>query len=217
MISPIKEVKNSEIIYLDFNEIPKYYPNYKKIKIFFDDCKKKWIDPKKPENRQIFNINFLKKSKKTCLIWRYWENRIEMLKNSHLEKEWRTIHLWIDFFTKKQTNVYAVADGELIILDQEKEDHGFWYYAIIKHIINWKNIYSFYWHLAKHKRKLWKVKKWEIIGKLWNFKENWWWSIHLHFQLLKQKQKGIPIWYSTKKNLKKNKILFPDPTNFIII
>lgn len=54
----------SELMVLDFNQIPSDLPDYKNIKTFFERSKSIGIDPKQPENRQKFNNDFLKKSKK---------------------------------------------------------------------------------------------------------------------------------------------------------
>ena len=67
-----------------------------------------------------------------------------------------------------------------------------------------------------HLPKIGKVKKGQIIAKLGDYidEENGVWSRHLHVQLLKNipKNNSIPIGYSTKENLQKNIIKYPDPS-----
>ncbi len=216
IIKGIRE--NSEIIILDFNQITSSLQPYKNIKIFFEENKKKGIDPTSPDMRQKFNNEFIRKSGKEFLIGRYGEDRKEMLKDSHIEKEGRTIHLGVDIFSSELKNVHAPYDGEVIRVEFEPGSHSYGHYAIIKHKINGQVLYTFYGHLSKNLPKLGLINMGERIGTLGDFVngENGGWSRHLHFQILTElPEKGTPIGYSKKEDFEKNKIKFPDPNTIL--
>lgn len=207
---------SSEIMILDLKKIPKDLQDYKNIKLFFDECKKYNIDPKLPENRQHFNNYFLEKSNKKYLIGGYLEERIEMLRGSKIAEEGRTLHLGIDIFCTNLENLYAPCDLEVVRTVQEKEDHSFGYYIILKPDPEITNNYIFIGHLSKVLPNLGKIKQGEIIGAVGDYvnNENGGWSRHLHIQLLKNLHENnvVPIGYSTKENLNENSEKFPDPS-----
>ena len=205
----------SEIMFLDFKQIPKRIVAYKNIKGFFNDCKKKGIDPKLAENRQKFNDQFLELSKKRYLIGRYAEDRIEMLRGSSIEKEGRTLHLGIDIFSKDLEDVYSPYDGVIVRIGREPGSHSYGHYVIVKHETEGLVWYSFFGHLSKNLPKLKSVIAGEKIATLGDFvdDENGGWSRHVHYQILMNlpDEGETPIGYSTKKKLKENEDLFPDP------
>ncbi len=207
----MRDLENSEIVILDFNQISEELPDFKSIKKFFEECKKIGINPKSPENRQKFNNIFLEKIGKKYLIGRYGEDRIEMLRGTNIEKEGRTIHLGIDIFSKNQDSVYCPYEGEIIRTGFESGSSSFGHYIIIKHNITNQIIYTFYGHLSDKLPKLGKIIAGAVIAKLGDANENGGWSRHLHFQLMTQLLEKTPIGYSTKKDFEENKKLYPDP------
>lgn len=204
----------SEIMILDFNQIPSDLPEYKNIKKFFDKSQEEGIDPKLPENRQKFNNEFLQKTGKRYLISRYAEDRIEMLKGSKIAKEGRTIHLGIDIFSKDLETVYAPCDGEIVVAIREEGSHSFGSYIIIKLDAKVTKNFLFLGHLSYDLPDLGKVSKGQIIAKLGDYinGENGGWSRHLHVQLLKDLPENDSLipGYSSRKNLNQNMINYPD-------
>jgi len=206
--------QNSEVIILDFNQIPPDLPDYKNIKVFFSKCKKEEIDPKLPKNRQGFNDALLLKTGKRYLIGRYGEDRKEMLKGSHIEKENRTIHLGIDIFSSTLESIYSPFRGIIVRADKEAGPNSYGYYIIIKHDIKGQIWYSFFGHLSKDLPKLGTfMKDRQKIATLGNFEENGGWSRHIHYQILLDLPPvgKTPIGYSTKEDFKMNSKIFPDP------
>ena len=208
----LPELKNSEVIILDFKEIPYDLPPFKNMKMYFEECIRENINPKSPQNRQKFNDYFIDKAKKRYLIGRYGEDRLEMLRGSHIAEEGRTIHLGIDLFCKGLETVYAPFDGEIVRTGHETDDPSFGYYVFIKHVIDGKIIYTFYAHLSHALPNLGKIKKGQAFAKIGDHHENGGWSRHLHFQLFTELpvSNGL-IGYSTKKDFARNQERFPDP------
>jgi peptidoglycan LD-endopeptidase LytH len=211
---------NSEIMILDFNQIPKNIPEWKNIQAFFESSYKNGNDPKRPENRQIFNDTFIRKSGKRYLIGRYLEDRIRMLEGSDIEKEGRTIHLGVDIFSTNLEQVSAPCDGEIVKIGQEEGSHSFGYYLILKPDENIMDEYIFIGHLSNELLLPGKITKGQVIAKMGDYSnnENGGWSRHLHVQLLKRMpEKNLPpIGYSTKESLNKNMIEYPDPSRYIL-
>lgn len=206
----------SEIMILDFNQIPSDLPEYKNIKAYFSSCIEKGIDPKLPENRQKFNNDFLEKTGGRYLIGSYAEDRVEMLRGSQIEKEGRTIHLGIDVSSRNLEDVFAPSDGEIVAVGREPGNHSFGHYLIFKPVDQLTHNYIFLGHLSSDLPVLGKVVAGDRICRLGDFTngENGGWSRHLHVQLLKNLPKGseLPKGYSTKENLAQNLIEYPDPS-----
>lgn len=207
---------NSEIMILDFNQIPLSFPKYKNIKLYFENSNRLGLDPKLPENRQKFNNDFLYNSGKRYLISQYAEDRIEMLKGSKIAQEGRTIHLGIDIFSKDLENVYAPYDGQVVRAGKEAGSHSFGHFLILQPNTSTFPHYIFLGHLSKRLPAIGAVKRGEIIAQLGDFidEENGGWSRHLHVQLLEKlpDDDSLPPGYSSKKNLEENKVRFPDPS-----
>lgn len=207
---------SSEIMILDFNQIPSDFPEYKNIKKFFEKSQKDDVDPKLPENRQKFNNEFLEKTGKRYLISKYVEDRIEMLKGSKIAEEGRTIHLGIDIFSKDLEAVYAPCDGEIVVAGREEGDHSFGNYIMLKLDPEISRNFLFLGHLSKNLPSLGKVNRGQVIARLGDYidGENGGWSRHVHVQLLIELlQKGlVPIGYSSRVKLKENTDIYPDPS-----
>ncbi len=212
----------SEIVFLDFHQIPKDLPKYKNIHLFFEDAIAQGTDPKLPENRQIFNDTFLHTAHKTVLIGRYQENRIEMLRGSRIALEGRTIHLGIDLFTKDTAPVYAPYQARVVVADRENSSHSYGNYCILEHSLGEAHFFTFYGHLSSLLPKVGlELKAGQQFASLGDYKndENGGWSRHVHIQLLTSlpKKGAPPIGYSTVKDLPKNSLLFPDPNTVLQI
>lgn len=206
----------SELMILDFNQIPKSAPDFKNIKLFFENSRKNGKDPKLPENRQAFNNNFLEKTNKRYLISRYAEDRIEMLRGSKIAEEGRTIHLGIDIFSKDLEPVSAPCDCEVVYAGKEEGGHGWGHFIVIKPDTKILDNYILLAHLSKNLPKLAKFSKGQVITHLGDHMdfENGGWSRHLHVQLIHDFSKNdpMPIGYSTRQKLKQNMIKYPDPS-----
>lgn len=206
----------SEIMILDFNQIPSDTTDYKNIKLFFEKSRTLGKDPKSPENRQEFNNNFLDKTGRRYLISRYSEDRIEMLKGSKIAEEGRTIHLGIDIFSKNLEPVYAPYDGEIVVTGFEEGGHSFGHFIILKPDSKVTENYIFLGHLSRNLPSKGPVKKGQKIADLGDYvdNENGGWSRHLHVQLLRDLPKGndIPPGYSSKENFAQKTLEFPDPS-----
>jgi len=205
----------SEIMILDFNQIPPNIPDFKNIQKYFLKCLEVGVDPKLPENRQRFNNDCLDKSGLRYLIGRYAEDRIEMLRGSQIEREGRTIHMGIDIFSKDLEDIFAPSDGEIVAVGNEAGDHSFGYYLIFKPVDELTPNYIFFGHLSKNLPVTGKVRSGQKIGSLGDYAngENGGWSRHLHVQLLRTlpQNNELPKGYSTKENLAENRVEYPDP------
>ena len=204
----------SEIMILDFNQIPSDTPDYKNIKLFFEKSRASEKDPRLPENRQEFNNNFLDKAGLRYLISRYGEDRIEMLKGSKIVEEGRTIHLGIDIFSKNLEPVYSPCDGEIVATGFEEGGHSFGHFIILKPDSKVSENYIFLGHLSKDLPSKGHVKKGQKIAQLGDCVdgENGGWSRHLHIQLLRDlpKDNNIPHGYSSKENFAQKTLEYPD-------
>ncbi|MCR4261063.1 MAG: peptidoglycan DD-metalloendopeptidase family protein [Candidatus Colwellbacteria bacterium] len=207
---------DSEVMILDFNQIPSDAPPYKNIRLFFEKSRDHGIDPKLPQNRQRFNNYFLNKSGKRYLISRYAEDRIEMLKGSKIAEEGRTIHLGIDIFSKNLETVFAPLNAEIVATGNEEGGHSFGHYLILKPDPELTQNYIFLGHLSKTLPPLGTVTRGQKIAQLGDYTngENGGWSRHLHVQLLSSlPDNGIlPPGYSSRENLSQNMMKYPDPS-----
>ncbi|MEK6952513.1 MAG: peptidoglycan DD-metalloendopeptidase family protein [Nanoarchaeota archaeon] len=206
----------SEIMILDFNQIPSDTPDFKNIKLFFEQSKASGKDPKAPENRQVFNNDFLDKTGMRYLISRYGEDRIEMLKGSKIAEEGRTIHLGIDIFSRNLEPVYAPCNGEIVVTGFEEGGHSFGHFVILKPDPKVTENYIFLGHLSKDLPSKGPIKKGQKITGLGDFVdgENGGWSRHLHVQLLRYlpEHNVIPPGYSSKENFAQTTLEYPNPS-----
>ncbi len=208
---------NSQLLVLNFSEIPPQTPKDENIQLYFDDLLSHNLDPTSAQNRQRFNNHILRKTQKRYLVSRYAEDRSAMLTGSHIAQQARTYHLGIDIFSQHLETVYAPCDGEIITIGQEPGGHSFGHYMIIKPR-NRKVPYIFLGHLSQPSISVGPITSGKPIAKLGNFtnQENGGWSRHLHLQMLSELPKSgvTPMGYSTKKDLETNARLYPDPSLF---
>lgn len=105
-------------------------------------------------------------------------------------------HLWVDYNVKAWTEVKSIYDGKVVVSGL---DWWLWHKVIIEHTTDkWDKFYSLYGHMWSAKLpKVWdKVKKWEVVGEVWQpfTQDNWDWEEHLHFQIMDDVDS--PKWYS---------------------
>ncbi len=221
----------SEVVYLDFNEIPPYYSPYKNIRLFFEECQRKSINPRLPQQRQAFNDRFLHESGQRYLLGRYLEDRSSMLEDSFIETEEGTIHLGLDIFSRELEPVFVPYDGTVALTGEEQGEWSYGHYLILEHQLQSLTWYSFFGHLARpalNPGRL--VHKGEQIAVLGDHQENGGWSRHLHYQLLREsgefrepKESGkfnksrwfqeieAPFGYCRKEEMENYKQRHPDP------
>ncbi len=102
--------------------------------------------------------------------------------------ERRNIHLGIDIFIDKGTDLFAPIDGKIIILKNNNFKYDYGPTLVLEHSFKKYKFYTLYGHLSKimfKKLKIGKkIKKGEWIGKIGNSNENGKWLPHLHFQII---------------------------------
>ena len=210
----------SEVVYLDFKEIPADDPSYKNIQLFFKECQKKKLNPRLPQQRQAFNDRFLQESGQRYLLGRYLEDRSAMLEDSFIETEEGTIHLGLDIFSRDLEPVSAPYDGTVALVGEERGAWSYGNYVMLEHKINSLSWYSFFGHLAAGLPNPGRfLAKGEQLGRLGDHQENGGWSRHLHYQLLRgtvveataMETIEAPVGYCRKEEVEKYKQWYPDP------
>ncbi|HSW99952.1 MAG TPA: peptidoglycan DD-metalloendopeptidase family protein [Patescibacteria group bacterium] len=208
---------SSQLMILDFADIPEDTPDEANIRLFFADCERRGINPRLPENRQQFNNRLLTTSGVQYVVSRYGEDRSAMLTGSQIAKEGRTLHMGIDIFCKDLAPVFAPCDGEIIRTGFEDESHSYGYYLLLKPTED-LGTYIFLGHLSKELPELGYVKAGDRIATLGDYahNENGGWSRHLHLQCCTEipPEGKTPIGYSTKQTFFENSQRFPDPFRY---
>lgn len=214
MQEPLEQLfTRSQLMILDFSQIPLDAPHTSNIELFFKDSEAEGLNPRLPENRQRFNNDMLDATGARYLVSRYGEDRRAMLAGSTIAAQGRTLHMGVDIFAKDTETVYAPCDGQIVQVGREPGDHTFGYYAILKP----KDIdtYMFFGHLSKDQPTLGPVKAGQPFARLGDYRnqENGGWSRHLHLQVFVQLPKdGQPlVGYSTRADFAANSRRFPDP------
>ena len=143
-------------------------------------------------------------------------SRSSYFKQSNAENE-RNIHLGVDLWSKADTKVLAVLDGEVHSFQNNTTFGDYGPTIILKHSMNNVEFYSLYGHLSLASIENLKVganvKQGETIGYLGDSVVNGDYAPHLHFQLIKDMQ-GILGDYpgvSSKKKLEFYSNNCPDP------
>ena len=104
-------------------------------------------------------------------------------------REYRTIHLGVDFWCKSATAIHAPIGGRVICSYDNNNDKDYGPTIIIEHEINNSlTFYSLYGHLSKKSLNIHqageKVEQGELVGYVGGTSENGNWPEHLHFQLM---------------------------------
>lgn len=216
---PLPELfTRSRLMILDFSEIPPDVRGEENIRLFFEDCEKRGLNPRLPENRQQFNNRMLQATGARYLVSRYGEDRSAMLAGSQIAKEGRTLHMGIDIFSQNLEPVFAPCDGEIVRVGFEDEAHSYGHYVILKPSID-IGAYIFLGHLSKNLPGIGPVQAGERIAALGDYheNENGGWSRHLHLQFVCElpPEGQTPIGYSSRENFPENSRKFPDPHAFL--
>lgn len=221
--APLPELfEKSKVMVLDFAHIAPGTPPEQDISAFFAESEAAGRNPRLPENRQAFNNNMLAATGMRYLVSQYGEDRIAMLRGSHIATEGRTLHMGIDIFSRDLEPVYAPCDGEIVRADREPGDHGYGNYIIMKPDETGPGMpaYIFFGHLgAAGLAEPGHVAAGEVIAELGDYVdgENGGWSRHLHLQMLADlpPEGETPIGYSTKEAFPQNSQRFPDPMQYL--
>lgn len=203
----------SKLMILDFRETNNL-PSSENIETYFLESVENGVDPKLPQNRQAFNESMLDATGARYLVSRYAEDRIEMLRGSPIANEGRTLHMGIDIFSRNQEDVLAPCNGEVVIVDNEPEDHSFGHYLVFRP--DDRSVpYIFFGHLDSSSQKMGKFKAGETIGRLGSYEdhENGGWSTHLHLQMIAELPGAgdHPLGYSSVDDFPAFSRLYPDP------
>lgn len=102
--------------------------------------------------------------------------------------EHRTIHIGVDFWTKPNTAIHALEDGEIYGCFNNDHPKDYGPTLILKHQVEHLEFYTLYGHLTKSslidKFVGKKIKKGEKIAEIGFSTENGNWAPHLHFQVI---------------------------------
>ena len=143
-------------------------------------------------------------------------SRSSYFKQSNAENE-RNIHLGVDLWSKADTKVLAVLDGEVHSFQNNTTFGDYGPTIILKHSMNNVEFYSLYGHLSLASIENLKVganvKQGETIGYLGDSVVNGDYAPHLHFQLIKDMQDILGDYpgVSSKKKLEFYSNNCPDP------
>lgn len=207
----------SKILVLDFSKVRKTTAKELDIRQYFKECEQNGINPRRPENRQIFNDRVLALTGARYLVSQYVEDRQAMLTDTKIAQEGRTFHLGIDIFSRELEPVFAPCNGEIVEVNYEPGYGEYGHYLIFEPE-DIPGIWFFYGHLGHDLSQLGKRRQGEKIGKLGDYieNENGGWSRHLHFQVMRKysPSQGTPIGYSKLEDLAVNTNLFPSPMEF---
>ena len=177
---------SSRLMILNFADIPADTPPVENLQRFFEDCEKRGLNPRLPENRQKFNNHLLERSRVRYLVSRYGEDRKGMLTGSKIASQGRTLHMGVDIFCRDLETVYAPCDAAIVRTGREPGDQGYGYYVVLKPD-NLPGIHFFFGQLSKDLPGVGPIKAGQPIARLGDFihGENGGWSRHLHLQMVK--------------------------------
>lgn len=130
-------------------------------------------------------------------------------------QEYSGSHPGVDIVVPKWTPVLNIANG--LVVDIGEQSSWFWKYILMKHSdvpVFWKKqtLYSLYAHLSEIQVRLGnKIKKWEIIGLVW---ETGTATVpHLHFQIDLESAPYSPFWPFTTADMRQAGVWFFQAVN----
>lgn len=136
-------------------------------------------------------------------------------------EEPRTIHLGVDIWSTAGTEVFVPVDG-IVHSFANRDIHGdYGPVIILKHEISDKIFHTLYGHLSVDSleglKKGGTFKAGSILGKMGEYKENFHWPPHLHFQVIVDMQDYRGDYPGVCKASEKEGFLSncPDPSIFI--
>jgi hypothetical protein len=175
------------------------------------------------KNQKLFQSKInevFEETKAEIIISEYLENREKMfnvLWCEQMVKQWRFYHLWLDLSVKLWSNIYSPLDWIVYEIWYEEWEWNYGWYIILEHNIYWEKFYSLYGHLNPNKFniKKWQfIEKWNVMWKIWDFTDNWWYFYHTHLQIITELWKEywfFSKWYCTKEQLIDIQKYTPDP------
>lgn len=170
--------QNLEIIPLDLSIASTFVGNFSN-----------YINSDKLDNK----INQILSEKDILLVGGYGEVRPFYTTDAFKIKtnegyEHRTIHIGIDFWTKPNTAIHALEDGEIFGCFNNDHPKDYGPTLILKHQVKNLTFYTLYGHLTKESLEQnfigQKIKKGEKIAEIGFSTENGNWASHLHFQVI---------------------------------
>ncbi|MDC1491994.1 aminotransferase class III-fold pyridoxal phosphate-dependent enzyme [Flavobacteriaceae bacterium] len=176
------------------------------------------------ENLDIFEnkINYLQQQNNDKIISGGYLEPRQLYNTKNYERESnngvenRTIHLGIDFWVKKDTEIINLFDGVIDTISIDKNDKGYGGLIILKHLVDDFSFYTLFGHLSHTKFKYNIgdfLKKGALIGYVGDKSKNGNWIPHLHFQLLLSKLNYLQdfpgVCYHSEMDVFKS--LCPDP------
>jgi len=202
---------------LDFDNINPETPRSQNIQVFFDECSASGVNPRAPEQRQLFNNRVLDETGARYLVSRYGEDRSSMLAGSSIAREGRTLHLGVDVFCRDQEVVSAPCNGEVIASGREPQAHSFGHYLVFKP--DDANIYLFFGHLsAEPPIRRGQVSAGQAIARIGDYidGENGGWSRHVHIQVFRNPpiSESELVGYSSIADFDGNSQKYPNPMQF---
>ncbi len=103
-------------------------------------------------------------------------------------KEFRCIHLGIDFWIPSETPVHSIYDGTVVSAVNDRGEKSYGGMIILKHDFKSFVFYTLYGHLAldsiNNIQPGNKVKKGDFLAFIGSSNENGNWATHLHFQIM---------------------------------
>lgn len=205
---------SSRLMILDFAQIPAGLRAEENIKLYFDACFSRGVNPRLPENRQLFNGQMIDACNTRYLVSRFAEDRSAMLAGSQIATEGRTLHLGIDIFSKSQEPVFAPCNGKIVRAAREPGEHSYGYYVMLQPA-DPSDFYFFMGHLSKDLPPLGPVHAGQQIATTGDYidNENGGWSRHLHLQLVYTMPSAgkTPDGYASKEQFSAQRTIYRNP------
>ena len=199
--------------------------DYVAIDLSFKNIALEQIDVSSSKALEIYIDTYLQKNNAKVAFGGYLEKRNIYSRSSYFkqlnDENERNIHLGIDLWSKRDTKVLAVLDGEVHSFQNNTNFGDYGPTIILKHSMNNVEFYSLYGHLSLASIENLKVGKkvlqGEVIGSFGDSAVNGDYAPHLHFQLIKniQGKFGDYPGVSSKKKLEFYSNNCPNPNLLI--
>ncbi|WP_224489875.1 aminotransferase class III-fold pyridoxal phosphate-dependent enzyme [Robertkochia flava] len=112
----------------------------------------------------------------------------EYVKQGNHGREYRTLHLGVDFWLPAGTPVHAIIEGEVVTACNDAGDKEYGGLIILKHQGAGFEFFTLYGHLSlesiERMRIGDRIERGGVIGYLGNYPENGNWAPHLHFHVM---------------------------------
>lgn len=149
------------------------------------------------------------------LVGGYLENRKGMYTSDLFNGE-RYIHLGIDIWAAAGTPVYAVRDGEIVGVKDNRNELDYGPTLITRHEVNGISLWCLYGHLSRGSIAEWKpgdsISRGDKLALLGSTAENGGWLPHLHFQVSLDEPADIDMpGVCAPGEVAKARLTYPDP------